>query len=181
MQWITDREHFEQLVARAIPSTKVSLWIATANLKDLRVPAPLGTRAAASRRGMSLLEVLTDLARRDVEMRILHARPPSAAFTAQRLKRRILASRLELRCCPRQHMKLVILDGRFLYLGSANLTGAGMGARGDKRRNFEAGIVSDDEYLLDSAQARYDAIWQGAECGACGLRRLCPKPLDLLE
>ena len=84
-----------------------------------------------------------------------------------------------MRECPRVHLKLVAIDGRLLYLGSANFTGAGLGARGDGRRNFELGLLTGDDHLLDMAQARFDAIWSGRECGSCKLRRECPKPLDL--
>jgi phosphatidylserine/phosphatidylglycerophosphate/cardiolipin synthase-like enzyme len=45
--------------------------------------------------------------------------------------------------CPRVHLKSLIIDGRFAYVGSANLTGAGMGAKSDRRRNFESGIITD--------------------------------------
>ncbi len=71
------------------------------------------------------------------------------------------------------------MDGRFLYLGSANWTGAGLGAKGTGRRNFEIGIVTDDALLLDEVQEMFDRIWRGAECGACKLRVECPGPLDL--
>ena len=47
------------------------------------------------------------------------------------------------------------------------------------RRNFEMGIVTDDTRMLDAAQARFDRIWRGAECGACKLRRECPAPISL--
>lgn len=66
------------------------------------------------------------------------------------------------------------------YPGSANLTGAGLGARSDGRRNFEIGILTDDDYLLDAVQAQFDAIWSGRECGACRLRHLCPAPIEQL-
>ena len=50
-----------------------------------------------------------------------------------------------LRACPRLHLKAMIVDGATLYLGSANWTGAGLGAKGVGRRNFELGIVTRDE------------------------------------
>jgi hypothetical protein len=68
-----------------------------------------------------------------------------------------------------------------LYLGSANFTGAGLGAKAEGRRNFELGIVTDDDLLLDAIQARFDRIWTGRECGNCRLRALCPAPLDNLS
>jgi hypothetical protein len=40
------------------------------------------------------------------------------------------------------------------------------------------GITTEDDAMLDAAQARFDRIWSGAECGACKLRGVCPKPLD---
>jgi phosphatidylserine/phosphatidylglycerophosphate/cardiolipin synthase-like enzyme len=85
-----------------------------------------------------------------------------------------------MRECPRVHLKIIAVDGAYLYLGSANFTGAGLGAKGDGRRNFELGFATDDDVLLDAAQLRFDRIWTGRECGACRLRSRCPKPLDAL-
>jgi phosphatidylserine/phosphatidylglycerophosphate/cardiolipin synthase-like enzyme len=75
-------------------------------------------------------------------------------------------------------MKMIAVDGALLYLGSANFTGAGFGAKSDGRRNFETGIVTDDELVLDEMQATFEAIWSGRRCGACQLRGECPAPLD---
>ena len=36
---------------------------------------------------------------------------------------------LHLRRCPRVHLKTVVVDGSWMYLGSANLTGAGLEAQ----------------------------------------------------
>jgi phosphatidylserine/phosphatidylglycerophosphate/cardiolipin synthase-like enzyme len=77
-------------------------------------------------------------------------------------------------------MKAVIVDGELLYLGSANWTGAGLGAKGSGRRNFEVGIVTDDGPLLDQIQALYERIWSGGECGTCRLHDECPGPLTEL-
>jgi phosphatidylserine/phosphatidylglycerophosphate/cardiolipin synthase-like enzyme len=83
-----------------------------------------------------------------------------------------------MRECPRSHLKLVIVDGAYLYVGSANFTGAGIGAKAEGRRNFEMGVATEDDVLLDQAQLVYDRIWTGSECGGCRLRTLCPGPLD---
>ena len=74
-------------------------------------------------------------------------------------------------------MKAVIVDGSLLYLGSANWTGAGLGAKGSGRRNFELGIVTDDGPLLDQVQSMYEHVWSGAACAGCKLREECPGPL----
>jgi len=179
LRLVHDRDHYEVVVDEAIRHAQVSLWIATANVKELHVEPSAGTRARARRRYVSILSVLGDLAERGVELRLLHGAPPSRPFREALPAVPTLADGgLELRLCPRVHFKMVAVDGRLLYLGSANLTGAGLGAKGDGRRNFESGIVTDDEGLLDAMQERFDQIWSGRECDGCRLRRSCPAPLD---
>jgi len=180
---VVDREHYDVLVREAVSSAKVSLWIATANLKSLMVEAPVGTRARAAGRFISILETFEDLVARGVEIRVLHASPPSRPLQTELRKRPGLVknARFKMHACPRVHLKMIAIDGRSLYLGSANFTGAGLGAKGDGRRNFEIGILTDDDVMLDAAQGRFDRIWRGAECASCKLRSICVKPLDGLR
>jgi phosphatidylserine/phosphatidylglycerophosphate/cardiolipin synthase-like enzyme len=84
---------------------------------------------------------------------------------------------LQLKICPRVHFKTVIVDGAWIYLGSANLTGAGLGAKSDPKRNFEVGFVTEDFDVIDRITALYEAIWSGAECADCGVRDVCPDPI----
>jgi phosphatidylserine/phosphatidylglycerophosphate/cardiolipin synthase-like enzyme len=156
------------------------VWIATANVNQLMTEAPIGTRDRARGRYVPILDTLQSLCDRGIHVRILHATPPSGPFRQELAARaeRLTRPRFEMRLCPRVHMKIIAVDGALLYLGSANFTGAGLGAKGDGRRNFELGVLTDDEWMLDQAQARFDFIWRGGECGACKLRRECPGPLD---
>ena len=174
-----DRQHYDEVVQRVLGNAKTSVWISTANLKDVHVEAPIGTRARAAGRYVSITERFVELVRRGVELRILHGAPPSRRFRASLARiKELKAPRFELRHCPRVHLKMIAVDGAYLYLGSANFTGAGLGAKGDGRRNFELGVATDDDVLLDATQARFDRIWSGKECGSCKLRGLCPRPLD---
>ena len=126
----------------------------------------------------SVLARLDELCARGVELRLLHAELPSRPFREELAQHpALVAGGLALRRCPRVHMKAVIVDGELLYLGSANWTGAGLGAKGSGRRNFEVGIVTDDAQLLDQIQAFYERIWSGGECAACRLHEECPGPL----
>ena len=174
---VVDGGHYHDLVVRRIAGAKVSVWFSTANLKTMLVEAPVGTRARARGRYVSFFETLSDLAGRGVDVRVLHASPPSRHLARELA--RIPDGRVKLRLCPRVHLKMIAIDGALLYLGSANLTGAGLGAKGEGRRNFEMGILTDDDAMLDAAQARFDRIWQGRECTGCGLRRECASPLDV--
>jgi phosphatidylserine/phosphatidylglycerophosphate/cardiolipin synthase-like enzyme len=176
---LADAEHYDVVVREAIAGARVSVWVGTANVKALLVEAPRGTVARARRASVSVLHVFDALARRGVELRLLHAAAPSRAFRDE--LGRLPALReggLAARRCPRVHFKVVVVDGTHLYLGSANFTGAGLGAKGRGRRNFELGIVTDDDVLLDATQARFERVWVGAECAGCRLRAHCPAPLD---
>lgn len=177
---VADRDHYDEIVLGAIAGARTQLWVSTANLKELWIEAPIGTVARARGRYQSVLETFRELSERGVDIRVLHAGVPSGPFRAAFAKRKRLA-RLELRRCPRVHMKLVVVDGETLYVGSANFTGAGLGARGEGRRNFEMGVLTSDEVLLDRVQARFDRIWSGKECAGCKLRRECPLPIDQLR
>lgn len=175
---ISGRGHYQEVI-QTVLAAKTSVWIATANLKALYVESRPG---AARRRGAyhSVIADLAAMANRGVEVRILHARAPSAPFLSE-LKRHKATRTLELRACPRVHLKAVIVDGQHLYLGSANWTGAGLGAKGEGRRNFEVGVWTQDEATLDRIQALFDQIWRGVECRGCKLRGVCAKPLDELR
>jgi phosphatidylserine/phosphatidylglycerophosphate/cardiolipin synthase-like enzyme len=172
-------------VIAAILGAHTSVWIATANVKGMMVEdaraAPGRRRSMSGLAGsyVSVLSKLDELAARGVELRLLHAELPSGPFREELAAHpRLVAGGLALARCPRVHLKAVIVDGALLYLGSANWTGAGLGAKGSGRRNFELGFVTDDAPLLDQVQGMFERIWSGAECAGCKLRDLCPGPLD---
>ncbi len=182
MRLLSGRGHYETVV-RAVTEATQSVWIATANLKELMVEdgraVPGRARTSARSGYQSVLKVFDDLAKRKVELRILHATTPSRAFRAEFDRHpRLFRGGLQLRACPRVHLKTVVVDGAFLYLGSANWTGAGLGAKGTGRRNFELGFTTSDMGLLDEVQALYDGLWRGAGCVGCRLRDVCESPLD---
>ena len=180
MSLVADIDHYDKVILGALSQARVSVWIGTANVKDIRLEAPVGTRARARGQYESITERLTDLVRRNVEVRILHGGIPSRPFRESLARsKELVPPRFQMRHCPRVHLKMIAVDGSYLYLGSANFTGAGLGAKGEGRRNFELGISTDDYALLDATQARYERIWRGAECGACRMRSECPGPLDV--
>jgi phosphatidylserine/phosphatidylglycerophosphate/cardiolipin synthase-like enzyme len=184
MELVAGRGHYDRVLA-AVLDAKVSVWIATANVKELMVEdhrARPGRRRSLKKAAyVSVLAHLDELAARGVELRLLHAEIPSRPFREELAHHpKLLAGGLALRRCPRVHMKAVIVDGELLYLGSANWTGAGLGAKGSGRRNFEVGIVTDDGPLLDHIQALYEQIWSGGECEGCKLHDECPGPLTQL-
>ena len=170
LQLVLNDDHLGEALNAAVKGCRHRLFISTADVKDLHVPT------AGGRGARSILEIFEELSARGVEVRLLHSGVPSGPFLG-RLKKRLPQS-LIMRRCPRVHAKAVIADGRCMYLGSANLTGAGLGAKSARRRNFEAGIWTDELSLIDPVADMLDAVWSGAECGACGRKDHCPVPLE---
>jgi phosphatidylserine/phosphatidylglycerophosphate/cardiolipin synthase-like enzyme len=163
-------ELYREVVRDKLAHARESVLIATSNLKDVQVER--------EGRFASVLALFSELAARGVELRILHAELPSRPFHASfEKRRRLTGGGLSLKMCPRVHFKAVVIDGAWVYLGSANFTGAGLGAKGDGRRNFELGICTEDFETVDRVKALFEAIWTGAECGPCRLRSVCPDPI----
>jgi phosphatidylserine/phosphatidylglycerophosphate/cardiolipin synthase-like enzyme len=75
----------------------------------------------------------------------------------------------------------VVIDGKYAYTGSANLTGAGMGAKSETRRNFEAGIVTNDKHIVEQVMEQFDEIWRGSHCKSCKRKKYCVDYKDLLS
>ncbi|MDB5332566.1 MAG: uncharacterized protein JWP03_3717, partial [Phycisphaerales bacterium] len=124
----------------------------------------------------SIVEIFRRLAARGVEIRLLHAGTPSSA--ALRELKKELPQNLNIRRCPRRHAKAVVIDARRMYLGSANLTGAGLGAKADGRRNFEMGIWTESPALIDAVLGEFNALWEGHRCESCKRKDVCPVPLE---
>jgi len=172
-EFITDRETYERVILGAIPQAEEFVWLATSDLKDLYV----------HKRGamVPFLEILSDLVADGVLVRLIHAKEPGPAFREDFDKYPNLLDGLERLLCPRAHLKSVIVDGRIAYTGSANLTGAGMGAKGEHRRNFEAGIITTDPALVGKITDQFDAIWMGMRCAACQRKQFCAEYRDILR
>lgn len=185
---------YREVVLGKLAHARESVWIATANVKDLHLERSAvygagggagssiaGGKRDARRHGsdyVSILELFSQLWSRGVELRLLHADLPSRPFRASFDKQAgLVAGGLKLRICPRVHFKAVIVDGAWVYLGSANLTGAGLGAKGEGKRNFELGFVTEDFDVIDRSQALFESVWSGAECGTCQVYDLCPDPI----
>ncbi len=172
LKFVTDRGIYEEVVCAVVPKAKRLLWLATADLKDLHVHK--------QGKMVPFLEILSDLVGRNVEVRLLHAREPGPIFRRDFDRYPNLAKGLERMLCPRVHIKCTVVDGRYAYAGSANLTGAGIGAKSVNRRNFESGIVTDDPAIVGAIMEQFDAIWRGSHCPACDRKEFCDEHAEIL-
>ncbi|MDF7801713.1 phospholipase D-like domain-containing protein [Pontiellaceae bacterium B1224] len=169
IQFIKNQEIYERVIQEMVPDAREFVWIATADIKDLHVKSHGNFRP--------FLGVLADLVDTGVEIRLLHAKEPGPNFRKDYDLYPNLLAGMERIICPRVHIKTIVVDGRMVYLGSANLTGAGMGAKSSNRRNFESGIVSDEREMIDGVMEQFDEIWMGAQCDTCQRRDYCSDPI----
>jgi phosphatidylserine/phosphatidylglycerophosphate/cardiolipin synthase-like enzyme len=173
VELIVDQQHLDRVVQQGILSAKVSVDISTADFKAMLIPRP-GNRRRNN--ADSIVQALRKLGETGVEIRVLHAGVPSGPALQQ--LRKGLPDCMIIRRCPRLHAKAVIIDSTTMYLGSANLTGAGLGAKSAGRRNIEWGVLTESPELIDAVLQQFNALWEGQRCTDCQRKDICPVPLE---
>ena len=185
LRYLEHDELYREALLKSLQTAKRSLWLATATLKQTLVERSRGPSDFRP-----LAEELADLAGRGVEVRLLHSGKPSGPFLESLEGIEARGSKgFEMRQCPRVHFKTIIVDDASAYVGSANLTGAGLGAKRADRRNFEVGFWLDSvasgslveatrrdrdgEHILGRLRALFSAVWDGVFCAECGMSKKC--------
>lgn len=168
IHFIPNTAHYTEVLLR-VQSVKHTLWIGTADIKDLYVEVG-GEKKP-------FLSLIAQLIRRGVEVRLIHAKEPGPNFREDFDKYPVLYDRLERALCPRVHFKMIVFDCKEVYVGSANLTGAGIGMKAETTRNFEAGILTDDPQIVGQAMNQFDEVWMGKHCKTCKRKEFCSDPI----
>ena len=167
-KYISNTDHYKEVLSRVL-SVRHSLWFGTADIKDLYIES--------GREKKPFLALLAQLIRKGVEVRLIHAKEPGQAFREDFDRYPVLYDRLERVLCPRVHFKIFVFDCKEVYIGSANLTGAGIGMKGEDKRNFEAGILTDDPVIVEQAMNQFDDVWIGRYCKNCKRKDFCHDPI----
>ena len=168
LTYISNSVHYKEVLSR-VQSVKHMLWIGTADIKDLYVDV--------GNEKKPFLALIAQLIKKGVEVRLIHAKEPGPNFREDFDKYPILYDGLERVLCPRVHFKMIVYDCKVAYIGSANLTGAGIGMKGDDKRNFEAGILTDEPTIVEQAMNQFDEVWMGKHCKKCKRREFCADPI----
>lgn len=169
LKYISNSDHYTEVISQ-VKNVKQTLWIGTADIKDLYVEI--------GKEKKPFLALIAQLIRKGVEVRLIHAKEPGQAFREDFDKYPTLYDGLERVLCPRVHFKMIVFDCQKVYIGSANLTGAGIGMKADTTRNFEAGILTDEPELVDAAMNQFDDVWMGKMCKKCKRREFCGDPIE---
>ena len=168
IKYISNEQHYNEVLSLASKS-KESLCIGTADIKDLHVK--VGDTQEP------FLMIVAELLKRGVDVMLIHAKEPGPNFREDFDRFPILFTKLRRVLCPRVHFKILIFDTSVVYIGSANLTGAGMGMKSPFTRNFEAGILTDDPQLLEEVCHQYFDVFFGEHCKKCKRRQYCTDPV----
>ena len=71
IRYIQNEQHYTEVISRVV-TVKQSLWIGTADIKDLYV--------MKGKEGVPFLCVLADLLKKGIDVRLIHAKEPGAMF-----------------------------------------------------------------------------------------------------
>lgn len=164
IKYIKDSAHYDEVLKR-VENIKEQLWIGTADIKDLYIKRGITS--------MPFLGLLSEKITRGVSIRLIHAKEPGPNFRTDFDKYPNLWGGMERVLCPRVHFKIILFDLKTVYIGSANLTGAGLGMKAATTHNFEAGILTDDPELVAEAMNHFDNVWIGKACKSCRRKAFC--------
>lgn len=168
LNFITNEQLYKQVIEPVAGATSF-VWIGTADIKDLHVHYKGSVQ--------SFLYVLDSLLKKKVAVRLLHAKEPGVNFRKSFDKYPLLWDNMERQLCPRVHFKHIIVDGKFAYAGSANLTGAGLGIKSSNTRNFESGFITTDPGIIKEIMNQFDEVWMGKYCKSCKRKEYCNDPI----
>lgn len=162
---ITNKSHYEEVVER-ICSAKSSIKIMTANFKRFRLEH---TEEQAMFYGTPFIERLMEKAVQGVSVQIICSMP-SQSFTKEWMDYFQQMNNLKLfeyKFCERNHAKVFIFDDKLAYVGSANVTRAGLRQDTSSQLNIEAGILTEDPELVSSIRSFFSEIWNSKWCSEC--------------
>lgn len=157
IRYISDFEHYQDVFSR-MNDVKSSLRISSADLKNFTV------YLAGEKKPIKFCDFLLRLLNRGVRVQLLCMHPFSFyRWVSENLPELLEQPKLEIRQNDHVHMKVFIYDDKTAYIGSANLTGAAIGRRSYRQRNYEAGILVQNNEVFDSAAAHFKEVWDATE------------------
>ena len=97
IKYIMDENHYKEVLS-LVGKAKQTVWIGTADIKDLYVD------------DKPFLALIASLLKKGVDVRLIHAKEPGTAWREDHEKHPILYDGMERVLCPRVHFKLIIID-----------------------------------------------------------------------
>jgi phosphatidylserine/phosphatidylglycerophosphate/cardiolipin synthase-like enzyme len=124
--------------------------------------------------GTPFIKHLMEKAGKGIAIQIICSRP-SKSFKEEydALYERIKPKNFRIYFCERNHSKVVIVDNKVAYVGSANVTPAGLAQGVMSPGNFEAGILTENHQFISQLNTFFSKIMNGDYCYNCHLANKC--------
>ena len=166
-------EDFYKEVIKRICAAKSSIKIMTADINLIRLK-PTASQGNKYKDGTPIMDILVEKAKKGVSVQIISSEK-SAQFQEEVERAYCKSSKKPFFVCfcARNHAKVVIIDDRFAYMGSANMTRAGLGQPYNSPGNFEVGILTEDSKIIASLNDFFSRITNHEFCEGCHRQKHC--------
>ncbi|HUT79780.1 MAG TPA: phospholipase D family protein [Candidatus Bathyarchaeia archaeon] len=160
-----DGDTIDEIINNGLLKARKYVWISSAKVGDFIVVND------HTKEGEQLSNKIYQMAKRGVKFKFLlapHEKTKAYKNTQTFYQKLEGVENIEFEFCYDMHMKVILVDGTWMYFGSANLTGAGIGSRSRKgKNNFEVGTITIDQKAIDAIEYQLQQIWNGNECQGC--------------
>lgn len=169
---LVTENHYEEVIER-ICAAKSSIRIMTGDFKRFKLK-PTAKQGKNYNDGTPFIKHLMEKAGKGISVQIICSRP-SKSFKEEydALYEKIRPKNFRIYFCERNHSKVVIVDSKVAYVGSANVTPAGLAQGIMSPGNFEAGVLTEDSDLVTTLKAYFSKIWDGNFCEGCHRYKNC--------
>ena len=165
MLYGNDGDTIDEIINNGLLKARKYVWITGAKANDFIVVNE------HTKEGEQITQKIYQMAQRGVEFKFIlapHEKTKAYKNTKTFYQKLKDTKNIEFGFCYDMHMKVILVDGTWMYFGSANLTGAGIGSRTRKgKNNFEIGTITIDEKVINAIEYQLQEIWNGNECREC--------------
>ena len=164
--------HYEEVIER-ICAAKSSIRIMTGDFKRFKLK-PTAKQGKNYNDGTPFIKHLMEKAGKGIAVQIICSRP-SKSFKEEydALYEKIKPKNFRIYFCERNHSKVVIVDNKVAYVGSANVTPAGLAQGIMSPGNFEVGILTENHQFISQLNTLFSKIMNGDYCYNCHLANKC--------
>ncbi|MBD3230755.1 MAG: hypothetical protein GF329_21430 [Candidatus Lokiarchaeota archaeon] len=152
-------DSFNNQILNGIIKAKKNLLIGSFSFQNIRIKL--------QNRYIKFSRILGNLIQKGVAVYILSQPGACRSSIIRELKQLYGDNKnLMIRSCSRVHLKTIIIDLKIAYIGSANITGHGLGTRSKSKRNFELGFITTKTDVISKVARNFLDILNGNYCNS---------------